>query len=118
MEGGTGRILGSMRDELIRLIDRFRVAFPADPPGALRDFLRVEERLRGDGDDAGARALADALWVLAPEIPFASDAARASFFHELAHFLAAPGPACDGERALEAMEVVRMVREKREEPPT
>jgi len=42
-------------DELILLIDRFHQAFPADPPGAFRDFLRVEERLRGDGDEAAAR---------------------------------------------------------------
>jgi hypothetical protein len=100
------------QDDLIRLIERFHRAFPADPPGALRDFLRVEEWLRRDGDDAGARALADALWVLAPEIPFASDEARAAFFHGLAHFLASPGPAFDEERAREAMEVPRMIREK------
>ncbi len=96
-------------DELILLIDRFHRAFPADPPGAFRDFLRVEERLRGDGDEAAARALADALWVLAPEIPFVSDEARSGFFFALAHFFASPGPAFDGERAREAMEVPRMI---------
>jgi hypothetical protein len=96
-------------DELIRLIDRFHRAFPADPPGAFRDFLRVEERLRRDGDETAARALADALWVLAPEIPFVSDVARAAFFHAFAHFLASPGPAFDEERAREAMEVPRMI---------
>lgn len=101
------------QDDLIRLIERLHGAFPADPPGAFRDFLRVEERLRRDGDDARARALADALWVLAPEIPFASDEARAAFFRDLAHFLASPGPAFDEERAREAMEVPRMIRERK-----
>ena len=97
----------------MRLIGRFHRAFPADPPGALRDFLRVEERLRGDGDAAGARALADALWVLAPEIPFVSDEARSGFFRGLAHFFASPGPAFDAGRAREAMEVPRMILDRR-----
>jgi hypothetical protein len=101
------------QDDLIRLIEQFHRAFSADPPGAFRDFLRVEERLRRDGEDAGARALADALWVLAPEIPFASDEARAAFFRDLAHFLGSPGPAFDEERAREAMEVPRMIRAKK-----
>jgi hypothetical protein len=104
-------------DELLRLIDRFPRAFPEDPPGALRDFLRVEERLARDGDEAGARALADALWVLAPEIPFATDDLRASFFEALGHFLASPGPARDLERAGEALEVPRMVRERKGNRP-
>lgn len=101
------------QDDLIRLIEQLHRAFPDDPPGAFRDFLRVEERLRRDGDNVGARSLADALWVLAPEIPFASDEARAAFFHDLAHFLASPGPAFDEERAREAMEVPRMIRAKK-----
>jgi hypothetical protein len=104
-------------DELIRLIDRLHRAFPADPAGAFRDFLRVEERLGKDGDGASVRALADALWVLAPEIPFASDEARAGFFHAFAHFLASPGPAFDGERAREAMEVPRAIRAKKPSGP-
>lgn len=101
------------QDELERLIGRFHGAFPSDPDGALRDFLRVEARLARDGDEAGARALADALWVLAPEIPFASDDVRAAFFQELGHFLASPGPARDLGRAGEALEVPRMVRERK-----
>ena len=103
-----------MRNEdLIRLIQKLPRAFPADPAGAFRDFLRVQERLRGDGDPDGARALADALWVLAPEIPFASDEIRAAFFRQLAHFFAAQGPAQDAERAAEALEVPRLVAERR-----
>jgi len=93
------------RDELLLLVGRLRRALVADPPGALRDFVRTEERLRLDGEEVAARALADSLWLLAPELPFRSGEDRASFFHALGRFLGSPGPAADLERALEALEV-------------
>ena len=92
-------------DELLLLVGRLQRALVADPPGAFRDFVRTEERLRLDGEEAAARALADALWLLAPELPFRTGGDRASFFHAFGLFLGAPGPAADLDRALEALEV-------------
>jgi len=77
----------------------FREALAADPVGAYRDWFRAQEELREAGDAARARALADDLWALVPELPFPAPEERARFVHNVAVFFGSPGPAADLSRA-------------------
>ena len=84
------------------LRSHFRRALAADPVGAYRDWFRAQEALRERGDAPLARALADDLWVLLPELAFGAAAERARFFHNAAVFYGSPGPAADLSRARQA----------------
>lgn len=80
----------------------FRDALAADPVGAYRDWFRAQVELREQGDAAGARALADDLWDLLPQLALDPPATRAQFLHNAAVFYGSPGPAADLSRAREA----------------
>jgi hypothetical protein len=77
----------------------FEKAFAADPAGAYRDWYRAQEELRERAEGETARALADDLWRLLPELPFRSADDRARFLHNAAVFYGNPGPAADLGRA-------------------
>ncbi len=84
------------REDLRR---HFRTALAGDPIGAYRDWFRAQEELRSGGDAATARALADDLWELLPDLPFGAAEERARFHHNAAVFYGSPGPAADLPRA-------------------
>lgn len=77
----------------------FREAFRAGPEGAYREWFLLQEELRDNGEDKIARALADDLWRLLPDLDFASASQRARFQHNLGAFFGSAGPAADLERA-------------------
>jgi tetratricopeptide (TPR) repeat protein len=77
----------------------FRDALRASPAEAYRDFFRLQERLRDEGETARARELAQELWGALPELAFASDEERARFHHNVAVFFGSPGDAADLDRA-------------------
>jgi hypothetical protein len=81
--------------DLEALRRHFRHTLAADPVGAYRDWFRAQEELREAGDGARARALADDLWALVPELPFPEPEERARFLHNVAVFFGSPGPAAD-----------------------
>jgi len=83
----------------------FRAAFRADPANAYRDWFRLQEELRDREDPESARALAEDLYELIHELPFADDAQRARFLHNVAVFFGSPGPAADLARAREGFSV-------------
>jgi tetratricopeptide (TPR) repeat protein len=83
----------------------FRAAFRADPANAYRDWFRLQEELREREDPETARALAEDLSEFIRELPFADDAERARFFHNVAVFFGSPGPAADLARAREGFSV-------------
>ena len=84
-----------------QLLEHFRPAFRKDPPAAYRDWYRLQEEMREREDPGIARALADDLWSLLPELSFASEDGRARFLHIVAVFFGSPGPAADLARARE-----------------
>ncbi|HEY1434062.1 MAG TPA: hypothetical protein VGG65_01725 [Thermoanaerobaculia bacterium] len=83
----------------------FRGALAADPVGAYRDWFRAQEEVREHGDAETARALADDLWALLPQLPFGAAEERARFFHNAAVFYGSPGPAADLARARRAFAI-------------
>jgi tetratricopeptide (TPR) repeat protein len=83
----------------------FREALAADPVGAYRDWFRAQEELRERGDSAVARALAEDLWKLLPDLRFGAIEERARFFHNAGVFYGSPGPAADLSRARQAFTV-------------
>ncbi len=85
-------------EELLR---HFRTAFAADPAAAYRSWFRAQEELRQEARDPEARALADDLWALQQDLPFATATDRARFVHNLAVFFGSPGPAANLVRARE-----------------
>jgi tetratricopeptide (TPR) repeat protein len=86
-------------DELRR---HFREALAADPTGAYRDWFRAQEELRERGDLSAARALADDLWEMLPELSLEPAEARARFLHNAGVFYGSPGPGADLARARQA----------------
>jgi hypothetical protein len=46
----------------------FREALKASPAEAYRDFFRLQEQLRDEGETARARELAEELWDALPEL--------------------------------------------------
>jgi tetratricopeptide (TPR) repeat protein len=92
-------------DGLENLLRHFRGALRADPVSAFRDWFRAQEELSDRGDAATARALAQELWQMLPELGFESEQARARFFHNVAVFYGSPGPAADLARARESFGV-------------
>jgi tetratricopeptide (TPR) repeat protein len=74
---------------------------------AYRDFFRLQERLRDEGDAARARELADELWRVLPELAFESGEERARFHHNVAVFFGSPGEAADLARARACFAVAR-----------
>ena len=76
-----------------------RDALRASPAEAYRDFFRLQERLRDEGDAARARDLAEELWDVLPELAFESGEDRARFHHNVAVFFGSPGEAADLSRA-------------------
>jgi tetratricopeptide (TPR) repeat protein len=76
-----------------------RDALRASPVAAYRDFFRLQERLRDEGDAARARELAEELWIVLPELSFDTGEERARFHHNVAVFFGSPGEAADLERA-------------------
>lgn len=81
------------------LRSHFRDAFRADPVAAYRDWYRAQEELAANRGDTTARALADDLWELLPDLPFSGAEERARFCHNAAVFYGSPGPAADLARA-------------------
>lgn len=79
--------------------DALRDAFRRAPTAAYREFFRLQEQLRESGDAAAARALAEELWAVLPELSFASDEEHARFHHNVAVFFGSPGEAADLPRA-------------------
>jgi hypothetical protein len=77
----------------------FRDALRASPAEAYRDFFRLQERLRHEGEAARARELAEELWAVLPELEFESSEDRARFHHNVAVFFGSPGEAADLSRA-------------------
>jgi tetratricopeptide (TPR) repeat protein len=77
----------------------FREALRDDPVGAYRDWFRTQEELRERGESGIARALADDLWELVPQLSFGAAEERARFLHNAAVFFGSPGPAADLGRA-------------------
>jgi tetratricopeptide (TPR) repeat protein len=77
----------------------FRDALRASPAEAYRDFFRLQERLRDEGETTRARELAQELWDALPELTFRSDEERARFHHNVAVFFGSPGDAADLSRA-------------------
>ena len=88
-----------MRDPQEEPIAAFRKAFRAGPEGAYREWFLLQEGLRDGGEDETARALAEDLWRLLPDLDFTSAAQRARFQHNLGAFFGSAGPAADLERA-------------------
>jgi len=86
------------------LIHRFREAFRADPTAAYREWFGLQEELNDEQDAATARALADDLWALLPELTFPSDLQRARFQHNVGVFFGTEGPAADLARSRTAFE--------------
>jgi hypothetical protein len=78
---------------------KLRDAFRASPAEAYRDFFRLQERLRDEGEAARARELAEELWEVLPELSFESGEERARFHHNVAVFFGSPGEAADLSRA-------------------
>ena len=76
-----------------------RDALRASPTEAYRDFFRLQERLRDEGEASRARALAEELWQVLPELAFESGEERARFHHNVAVFFGSPGEAADLSRA-------------------
>ena len=76
-----------------------RDALRASPVEAYRDFFRLQEQLRDEGDAARARELAHELWSVLPELAFDTGEERARFHHNVAVFFGSPGEAADLERA-------------------
>ena len=80
-------------------LTHFREAFRREPAAAYRDWFRLQEKLRDRQDDETARALAEDLWQILPELAFPSTEQRARFHHNLAVFYGNAGPAADLARA-------------------
>lgn len=99
MRGVSLRSVNGNPDDLPR---HFRDALRADPVGAYRDWFRAQEELRERGEAARARALADDLWELLPQLAFGAAEERARFLHNAAVFFGSPGPASDLARARQA----------------
>jgi tetratricopeptide (TPR) repeat protein len=76
-----------------------RDALRASPAEAYRDFFRLQERLRDEGEAARVRELAHELWSVLPELAFESGEERARFHHNVAVFFGSPGDAADLSRA-------------------
>jgi hypothetical protein len=76
-----------------------RDALRASPTEAYRDFFRLQERLRDEGEASRARELAEELWRVLPELAFESGEERARFHHNVAVFFGSPGEAADLSRA-------------------
>jgi hypothetical protein len=94
---------------------QFRAAFRTNPVGAYRDWFRLQEDLREQEDAETSRALAEDLWALIRDLPFAEEEERARFFHNVAVFFGSPGPAADLARAREGFSVaLAHFREHRE----
>lgn len=88
-----------MADAREERIAYFREAFRTAPESAYREWFLMQEELREGAEDGTARALADDLWRLLPELPFASAGDRARFDHNLGAFFGSAGPAADLARA-------------------
>ena len=101
----AGVSLPSVTSALDDLRRHFRATLAADPVGAYRDWFRAQEEVREHGDAETARALADDLWELMPDLPFGAAEERARFFHNAAVFYGSPGPAADLTRARRAFAV-------------
>ena len=76
-----------------------RDALRASPADAYRDFFRLQERLRDEGDVERVRELAQELWDVLPELAFESGEDRARFHHNVAVFFGSLGEAADLSRA-------------------
>jgi tetratricopeptide (TPR) repeat protein len=81
-----------------------RDALRAAPVTAYRDFFRLQEDLRDRGDAESARALAEELWAVLPELSFPSEEESARFHHNVAVFFGSPGDAADLARARRCFE--------------
>ena len=84
-----------------------RDALRASPAEAYRDFFRLQERLRDEGEASRARDLAQELWDVLPELAFESGEDRARFHHNVAVFFGSPGEAADLSRARKCFAVAR-----------
>ena len=84
-----------------------RDALRASPAEAYRDFFRLQERLRDEGEASRARDLAEELWDVLPELAFESGEDRARFHHNVAVFFGSPGEAADLSRARKCFAVAR-----------
>ncbi|HEY6928638.1 MAG TPA: hypothetical protein VJA66_03085 [Thermoanaerobaculia bacterium] len=85
-------------DRLESLRAGWRDRFRAGAAAAFRDWFRLQEEI-GDNEDDVARALANDLWDLIPELRFDTDADRGRFLHNVAVFFGSPGAAADLARA-------------------
>jgi tetratricopeptide (TPR) repeat protein len=81
------------------LAAHFRRSFREDPSSAFREWYRVQESLREEGDAETAARLADDLWELLPQLAFAAEEDHARFHHNAGVFFGSPGPAADLSRA-------------------
>lgn len=72
---------------------------------AYRDFFRLQERLRDEGEASRARELAEELWSVLPDLEFESGEERARFHHNVAVFFGSPGAASDLSRARQCFAV-------------
>lgn len=82
-----------------------RDALRASPGEAYRDFFRLQERLRDEGEATRARELAEELWEVLPELAFESGEERARFHHNVAVFFGSQGEAADLSRARQCFAV-------------
>jgi tetratricopeptide (TPR) repeat protein len=81
------------------LAAHFRKAFREDPAGAFREWYRVQEALRDEGNGETAARLADGLWEILPGLKFAGPDDHARFLHNAGVFFGSPGPAADLTRS-------------------
>ena len=82
-----------------------RDALRASPAEAYRDFFRLQEQLRDEGEVSRARELAEELWGVLPELEFESGEERARFHHNVAVFFGSPGDAADLSRARQCFRI-------------
>ncbi len=94
----------TIEQRIEQLLRRFREAFRAGPTAAYGEWFRLQDELVDEGDTATARALADDLWSLLPELAFPSAQERARFQHNLGVFFGSEGPAADLSRSRAAFE--------------
>ena len=81
------------------LLRHFQARLADSPADAYREWFRLQEELRENGESEIARALAEDLWAALPGLGFASQEEKARFFHNVAVFFGSPGPAADLDRA-------------------
>jgi tetratricopeptide (TPR) repeat protein len=77
------------------LAAHFRRSFQEDPAAAFREWYRLQETLRDQGDAETAGRLAEDLWEILPVLSFAGPEEHARFHHNAGVFFGSPGPAAD-----------------------